>query len=334
MSTGTAVKLGPGVLDLDPAAETEFICTRIREIVSQQLKRRGLVLGVSGGVDSSVCLALAARAVGPGKVLALLMPERESSSASVELGKLVAEKVGVPWQVEDITVALEGLGCYRQRDEAIRKVFPEYGEGWKNKIVIAGGAQGGFNFFKLVVRSPAGQTREQRVPLAPYLQIVAAQNYKQRTRKTVEFFHADRLNYAVVGTPNRLEYDQGFFVKNGDGSADLKPIAHLYKTQVYALARYLDLPAEICNARPTTDTYSLQQSQDEFYFSLPYEKMDVALWAHNNGLGADVVATALGLTAEQARFVYNDIQAKRDTTRFLHSRAVLVRPVEQVKPFS
>jgi NAD+ synthase len=234
MTAGSTAKLGPGVLDLDPAAETEFICTRIREILSQQLKRRGLVLGVSGGVDSSVCLALAARAVSPNKVLALLMPERESSTASVELGKLVAEKVGVPWQIEDITPALEGLGCYRQRDEAIRKVFPEYGEGWKNKIVIAGGAQGGVNFFKLVVRSPAGEMREQRVPIGPYLQIVAAQNYKQRTRKTVEFFHADRLNYAVVGTPNRLEYDQGFFVKNGDGSADVKPIAHLYKTQVYA----------------------------------------------------------------------------------------------------
>jgi NAD+ synthase len=333
-TAGTNTKLGPGVLDLDPAAETEFICTRIREILSQQLKRRGLVLGVSGGVDSSVCLALAARAVGPSKVLALLMPERESSQASVDLGKLVAEKVGVPWQIEDITPALEGLGCYRQRDEAIRKVFPEYGDGWKNKIVIAGGAQGGVNFFKLVVRSPAGEMREQRVPLAPYLQIVAAQNYKQRTRKTVEFFHADRLNYAVVGTPNRLEYDQGFFVKNGDGSADVKPIAHLYKTQVYALARYLDLPAEICNARPTTDTYSLQQSQDEFYFSLPYEKMDVALWAHNNGVAPEVVAQALELTPEQARNVYADIQAKRDTTRFLHSRAVLVRPVEQVRPFS
>jgi NAD+ synthase len=327
-------KLGPSVLDLDPAAETDFICTRMREIVGSQLKRRGVVLGVSGGVDSSVCLALAARAFGSNKVLSLLMPERESSGASVELGKLVSEKVGVPYLIEDITAALEGLGCYRQRDEAIRKVFPDYADGWKCKVVIAGGAQGGVNFFKLVVRSPAGEMREQRVPHGPYLQILAAQNYKQRTRKTVEFFHADRLNYAVIGTPNRLEYDQGFFVKNGDGSADLKPIAHLYKTQVYALARYLDLPEEICSARPTTDTYSLAQGQDEFYFALPYEKMDVALWAHNHGFGSDAVAEALGVTPEQAAFVYADIQAKRDTTRPLHSRAILIRSVEEIRPFS
>jgi NAD+ synthase len=315
-------------------AETEFICTRMREIVGQQLKRRGVIVAVSGGVDSSVCLALAARAFGPGKVQALLLPERESSPASLELGRVMAEKVGVPWTVEDITAALEGLGCYRQRDEAIRKVFPEYGEGWKCKLAISGGAQGGVNFFKLVVRTPAGELREQRVPHGPYLQIVAAQNYKQRARKTIEFFHADRLNYAVVGTPNRLEYDQGFFVKNGDGSADIKPIAHLYKTQVYALARHLDLPAEICSARPTTDTYSLQQGQDEFYFALPYEKMDVALWAYNHGVGADVLAQSLGMTPEQASFVYGDIQAKRDATRPLHSRAVLVRPVEEIHPLS
>jgi NAD+ synthase len=178
-------KISPAVLDLDCAAEVEFICSRLREIVSQQLKRRGVVVAVSGGVDSSVCLALAARAFGPAKVLALLLPERESSPASLELGRRMAEQVAVPWSVEDITPALEGLGCYRMRDEAIRKVFPEYGEGWKCKIVIAGGAQGGVNFFKLVVRSPAGQQQEQRVPHGPYLQIVAAQNYKQRARKTI-----------------------------------------------------------------------------------------------------------------------------------------------------
>jgi NAD+ synthase len=331
MTSATTTKLA-GVLDIDAAAETEFICTRMREIVGQQLRRRGVIVAVSGGVDSSVCLALAARAFAPAKVLALLLPERESSGSSVELGKKMAEKVGVPWILEDITPALEGLGCYRQRDEAIRKVFPEYGEGWKSKIVIAGGAQGGVNFFKLVVRSPAGELREQRVPHGPYLQILAAQNYKQRTRKTIEFFHGDRLNFAVVGTPNRLEYDQGFFVKNGDGSADVKPIAHLYKTQVYALARHLDLPPEICSARPTTDTYSLQQGQDEFYFALPYEKMDVALWGYNHGVSAEALAGALGVTAEQASFVYADIQAKRDTTRPLHSRAILVRPVEEVRP--
>src|SRR5690606_30847455 len=118
----------------------------------------------------------------------------------------------------------------------------------------------------------------------------AATNFKQRVRKMMEYHYADRFNYAVIGTPNRLEYDQGFFVKNGDGSADLKPIAHLYKTQVYRMAEHLGVPAEICRRAPTTDTYSLEQSQDEFYWALPYQKLDVCLFALNNGIPADAIA--------------------------------------------
>jgi len=232
--------------------------------------------------------------------------------------------------VENIAPTLEALGCYRWRDEAMRAVFPQFGPDWKSKIAIAGGRDGTFNYFKLVVQSPAGELSEARLPLREYLQIVAATNFKQRVRKTVEYFHADRLNYAVIGTPNRLEYDQGFFVKNGDGAADLKPIAHLYKTQVYAMARHLGIAAEICNAAPTTDTYSLQQGQDEFYFALSYEKMDVALWAFNHGVPEAALAAFLGMTTEQAAFTYKDIVAKRLATRYLHAAPALVEPVTQI----
>jgi NAD+ synthase len=229
--------------------------------------------------------------------------------------------------VFDIAPALEAMGCYRQRDEAIRRVFPAYGDGWKNKIVIAGGTQGGINYFKLVVAEPSGAQHEARLPLREYLQIVAATNFKQRVRKTMDYFHADRLNYAVVGTPNRLEYDQGFFVKVGDGAADLKPIAHLYKTQVYAMARALQLPEEICNAVPTTDTYSLSQGQDEFYFALPYAQMDLALWAINNGVDSAVIAAPLGIGASQSARVYADIAAKRRAAQYLHAPAETITPV-------
>ncbi|OJV40576.1 NAD(+) synthase, partial [Hydrogenophaga sp. 70-12] len=228
------------------------------------------------------------------------------------------------YQVHDIAPALEALGCYQQRDEAIRRVVPAYGEGWKNKIVLAGGLEGGINFFKLVVQSPDGQQQSVRLPPREYLQIVAATNFKQRVRKTMEYFHADRLNYAVVGTPNRLEYDQGFFVKNGDGSADLKPIAHLYKTQVYAMARHLGLPEAICAAVPTTDTYTLPQGQDEFYFALPYAQMDLALWALEHGHTADELASALGMTPAQAQRVYDDIRAKRRATEYLTAAPALM----------
>lgn len=323
---------GLGCLDLDCEAEVRRLCDWMVETVARQLHRRGVVIGLSGGVDSSVCGALAVRAFGPKKVFGLLMPERDSSASSTELGGQVAAQLGIQHVVEPIGAALEALGCYRWRDEAIRAVFPDYGDGWKNKIAISGGAQGGLNFFKLVVRSPQGEMFEQRLPIREYLQIVAATNHKQRLRKTLEYFHADRLNYAVIGTPNRLEYDQGFFVKNGDGAADLKPIAHLYKTQVYALARHLGLPEAVCNAAPTTDTYSLAQGQDEFYFALPHAQMDMALWAHNHRVPAAELARFLGVEEAQAGFIYADIESKRRATRYLHAHAALIQPVDEVAP--
>lgn len=316
--------LNDKVLDLDYSTEVENITSQIREILSKKLKRRGLVIAMSGGIDSSVSAALSVAALGKTKVFGLLLPEQDSSDSSSHRGKLLAEHLGIEYIVHDIRDTLNAIGCYKWRDEAIKRTFPEYSTGWKNKIVISGGAEGKFNHFKLVVQNPAGIISEKRLELKEYLQIVAATNYKQRIRKTIEYFHADRLNYAVVGTPNRLEYDQGFFVKNGDGSADIKLIAHLYKSQVYNMARHLKLPDEICNAIPTTDTYSLQQGQDEFYFALPYQKMDMALWALNHNVPAAELAKYLGITEEQSLFVYKDIQSKRVATHYMHAKAYLV----------
>jgi len=331
MSQGNNIPLGPDVLKMDADKVIEQACARIREILSRDLSRRGLVVAMSGGIDSSVCSALAVRAVGKERVFGLLLPERDSSGFSTARGKLLAEFHGIVYEKFDIGDTLEAIGCYRWRDEAIRKVFPQYGAGWKNKIIISGGLEGRVNHFQLVVQSPDGKMHQERLPLKEYLQIVAATNHKQRIRKTMEYFHADRLNYAVVGTPNRVEYDQGFFVKNGDGSADVKPIAHLYKTQVYALARHMKLPDEICAAIPTTDTYSLPQGQDEFYFALPYHQMDIALWALNHGRPAAELAKALGISDAQAQHVYNDIEAKRRATRYMHLKPVLVEPVTELK---
>ena len=325
MSPGLAAQLR-----LDEAAEVAKISARVRDLLRNHLRRRGLVVAISGGVDSAVCAALAVRAVGCERVLGLLLPERDSASASTMRGREVVAKLGIAHEEFDIAPALDALGCYRWRDAAIHNVFPAYGSDWKSKIVIAGGQSGGFNYFKLVVQSPDGQVSELRLDAKNYLQIVAATNFKQRVRKTIEYCHADRLNYAVVGTPNRLEYDQGFFVKNGDGSADVKPIAHLYKTQVYALARYLELPEEICDAHPTTDTYSMVQGQDEFYFALPYAKMDIALLARNRGETPDTLAAELGISLDRAEWIYRDIEAKRRTTAMLHWPGIPVVAVDGV----
>jgi NAD+ synthase len=285
-----------------------------------------VVVAMSGGVDSSVCAALAAHALGAERVLGLAMPERESGSESVPLARDWAAQLGIAFVVEDITGVLEACGCYARRDAAIRSVVPEFGEKWRCKVVLpADRLQGNrLNLSSLVVESPQGERRTVRLPPAVYRAIVAATNFKQRARKMMEYHHADRLHYAVVGTPNRLEYDQGFFVKGGDGLADIKPIAHLYKRQVYQIAEYFGVPATVTSRRPTTDTYSLPQSQDEFYFSLPTREMDVALSAFDAGQTAEATAAELGLRADQVEWIYRDIAQKRATTRYLHLPPLLV----------
>lgn len=322
-------RLHPSVLDIDCAAEAERIAQALRSSVARLLRRRGLVVAISGGIDSSVCAALAVRALGPERVFCLILPERDSDDDSAARANLLAAHLGVRVETVDIAPTLAAIGCYAQRDAAVRSVLPGYDERWRFKMAITGGSQGLVNRFRLIARDPDGGDHECELPLDAYLTIVAATNFKQRIRKTLEYFHADRLNYAVVGTPNRLEYDQGFFVKNGDGSADVKPIAHLYKTQVYAMARHLGLPERICAAVPTTDTYSLEQGQDEFYFALPYRQMDLALWALNHGHPAAELAQALGIDEAHARAVYADIAAKRRATSYLHRPPVLVEPVPE-----
>jgi NAD+ synthase len=319
-----------GVLDLDAQAEADRIGSAMRQAL-RDLCRRGYVVATSGGIDSSVSAALAARALGPQHVYCLLLPEREGSPATLERARQLVGHLGVEYAEQDITATLEAIGCYARRDAAVRQVFPDYESGWKFKIAIRGGLEGRYNTFHLLVERPDGSAPVGRPLGASQLfEIVAATNYKQRIRKTIEYCHADRLNYAVVGTPNRLEYDQGFFVKNGDGAADVKPIAHLYKTQVYALARALGLPPAICQAEPTTDTYSLSQGQDEFYFGVPLAQMDYALWARNHQVSVDDLAAFLGLPAIQAERLYQDIDVKRRATRYLHHPPILTGSVSEV----
>lgn len=321
-------------LEMDPAEVVDQIAQTLRALLRSALKRRGLVIGLSGGIDSSVTAALAVRAIGPERVFGLLMPERHSSSESLTLGRLLAESLGIGHVVEDITRPLEGLRFYERYDEAVARAVPGYGPGWKSKIVLSPATERtGLSLYSVIARSPEGEEVRTQLRLQAYLEIVAATNFKQRVRKMLDYYHADRLHYAVVGTPNRLEYDQGFFVKGGDGLADTKPIAHLYKTQVYRLAEELGVPEGVTNRPPTTDTYSLSQSQEEFYFALPALTMDLVLYAHNHGLSAEEAAAALGLEPDQVRRAYRDVEQKRSTTRYLHLSALLVDPVPEIATY-
>jgi NAD+ synthase len=316
-------------LDLDAHAEVNGIVEAIRVQTLGTLARRGIVVGISGGIDSSVVAALSARALGPARVLGLLMPERDSSDDSTRLGRLLAEAIGIATLTEDITPMLEAAACYERQTRAIRRVFPGYAEGQRFKIRLPSIlAAARLNVPLLAVETDEG-VLEFRLSAEASQELVAATNFKQRIRTMLEYYHADRLHYAVAGTPNRLEYDQGFFVKQGDGAADLKPIAHLYKTQVYQIGELLGVPEEIRRRPPTTDTYPLAQTQEEFFFSLPYFEMDLCLYARNHGVPAADAAAGLGLTEEQVERVFQDIDQKRRSTRYLHRQPLLVQPVPE-----
>ncbi|MEN6559595.1 MAG: NAD(+) synthase [Acidobacteriota bacterium] len=308
-------------IKIDAAAEAARIVERMRQIVGRDLHRQGAVVGISGGIDSSVCLALSARAFGPEKVLGITMPESDSNPLSAVLARKLARQYGVPYIVEDMTSALAGFGTYRRRDEAMKNVFPEYDSTYRAKIILpsALGEKDQINVFRLKIISPEGEEKTERIPLKEYLQIVAASNFKQRSRMSMLYYHADRLNYAVIGTGNKNEHEQGFFVKYGDGGADLKPIAHLFKTQVFQMAAYLGVPREIQERTPTTDTYSAECTQEEFFFRVPFEIGDLIWYAMEKNVPAGEAARELGLDEARVVNIQNDIRRKIKATEYLRA---------------
>jgi NAD+ synthase len=315
------MKFNKHSIDIDPASETDRLVSQLRQCVRQKLRRYGGVVGISGGIDSSVVLALCVRAFGPERVAAIMMPEKDSDPNSEILGRDVAAHYGVEPVLEDITPALEGLGCYYRRDEAIRRVFPEYSpaDGYKAKIVLPDNLldDNTLNIFHLVIVTPDGDEKSSRLPIREYFQIVAASNFKQRTRMSMLYYHAELRNYAVIGTANKNERDQGFFVKYGDGGVDIHLITHLFKTQVYQLAEYLDIPEDIRSRPPTTDTYSAHSTQQEFFFRLPFDTMDLLWYSQENNIPLPEVAEATGFTETQIRRAYADFTRKSRTTEYL-----------------
>jgi NAD+ synthase len=301
-------------------AEVQRISWKLKDDILGALKRKGAVIGISGGIDSSVTLALTVKALGAENVLGIMLPEKDSSPESKEFALKLADKFKVKTLEEDITRALEGFGCYQRRDEAVMAIFPEYNPvQYKMKIGIN---QSGLNqflppVFSLTIINDDGNEKHKILPIKEYLQIVAASNFKQRCRMSMLYYHAERLHFAMIGTPNKHEVEQGFFVKNGDGGADVMPIAHLYKSQVYQLSEYLGVPEEIIKRTPTSDTYSAVQTQEEFFFQMPFLEMDLIVYAMDNGISAENAGLVLNKTTEEVKLVYNNLIRKKKTTEYL-----------------
>jgi len=306
-------------INIDPVKEVEEITSKLKDNVTKKLKKRGAVVGISGGIDSSVVLALCAKTFGPERVLGIMMPENDSNPDSLELAKKLSSKFDTKYVVENMTEAVAGFGCYKRRDEAIKNVFPEFNSNYKAKIILPTNLleKETLNVFQLTIIAPDGKEKSERLPLKEYLQIVAASNFKQRSRMCMLYYHAESRNYAVIGTGNKNEHEQGFFVKYGDGGADIKPIAHLFKTQVFQLAEYLEVPEEIRKRTPTTDTYSAEQTQEEFFYRVPFSILDRVWFGWEKGIPSKTIAQALELTEENVESIIHDTQRKIRTTEYL-----------------
>ncbi len=313
------------LLSLDCQRETARLTAFISETLTSRLRKQGAVVGLSGGIDSSVTAALCVRALGPDKVIGLLMPERTSHPDTLRLSQLVGESLKIKTILREITPILSGLNFYQEMTSCLRELVPGYSEDWKWKISASELTEERiFTFFWLVVQSPGGEIIKKRLPAETLRRIIALSNFRQRVRKMLEYHYADRFNYAVAGTSNLLETDQGFFVKLGDGAGDFKPIAHLYKTQIYQLAEYLGLPAAITSRQPTADIHPLAQGQDEFFFLLPYKEMDACLYGEKNGFSPESVARATGLDKEKVGLIYKQLAHRRQSNAYLRLNPLVV----------
>lgn len=310
--------------DIIKLVDVEKTCNRIveklRDDVYNKLQRKGGAIGISGGIDSSVSMALAVKAFGSENVFGIMLPEKDSSSDSENLAKKLADKFGVKTVVENISGALEGFGCYTRRDEAMARVLPEYDpKKYKSKIEIKQDILKSNmpSIFSLTIIDENGVSKSKFLPMKEYLQIVAASNFKQRSRMSMVYYYAEAMHYAAIGTPNKHEVEQGFFVKYGDGGADVMPIGNLYKTQVYELAAYLGVPQEIIDRTPTTDTYTAEQTQEDFFYQLPFEMMDLLWYGWENAYTSEEVAPALDLEIKEVDHVYKTFERKKKTTEYL-----------------
>lgn len=304
----------------NPESACNMIASKLLNDVTVRLHRAGGIVGISGGIDSSVTMALAVKALGADKVLGIMLPEKDSSPDSARLAAELAKKFNVATITENITSALEGFGCYKRRDDAVKSVFEEYDPAcYKMKIGLkdSGLYSNLPPLFHLTIIDKTGKEQSKRLPATAYRQIVAASNIKQRCRMSMLYYHAERMHYAVIGTPNKHEVDQGFFVKYGDGGADVMPIGHLYKTQVFQLGTYLGIPHEIIERTPTTDTYTAEQTQEEFFYQLPFEQLDLIWFAYKNDYDPDQVAQVMNMKPDEIRSIFINFERKEKTTEYL-----------------
>ncbi len=281
-------------LNIDPEVVSHNLEIFIREY-TEKFEREGIVIGLSGGLDSAVVALLCKRALGTAKILALIMPDKDSKKEHLEDALQLVHELDIPFKLIDITTYLQKLGIYQ--------IFP------LDKIPVWGKLK------EMVVKEAYRFYRRKtgRIPFHDSLLGFKGKEYhhflkncnayyriKHRLRMLLLYYYAELENRLVVGAANKSEYKIGFFVKFGcDNAADIMPLINLYKTQVRELAGYLNIPKRIIIKPPSPDI--MPGLEDEQVLNISYEKMDLILLAMEKSWKIKDISEALKIEIEEVK---------------------------------
>ena len=307
------------VLRIDPAQQLEILSKFIIEQVTVAFRKKGVIVGLSGGIDSACIAAVAVHALGKEKVVGLVLPESESNPISSEYAIKHARALGIEFRQIDITPTVDSIVQYEWRDEFLEKLIPEYKPGFKYNITLPTDLleRASFSFYRLQVQMPDGKIISKRLNMDEFRTITSFANIKIRARMLHLYAEAERRNFLVAGTTNRTEFILGDFCKYGDGGTDIEPFTHLYKNQIYQLSEYLKVIPEIIERQPSPDTFSLPVSDQEFFFRISFDKLDYLLYAWEHDVSTDEAAEVLDLSNDAVVRAYKDFASKFRATAHL-----------------
>ena len=293
---------------------TNFIKNEVFEIY----QKKGVAVGLSGGIDSAITAALCTKSIGSEKILGLILPEKESDVNSKNLALQIAEKYNIETKSIDITNILESFGVYENKERIVKEKFPNYNEKCKYRVVVPPKLENNIGMPFLEILDNENTLHKLKISSFDFLNLTAATSIKHRVRMTMLYNYAEKNNFAVVGTTNKTEYLQGYFVKYGDGGSDIEPLVHLYKTQIYEIANFLKLPEKIINQDASPDVWSFKTSDEEFFYAVPYNIVDLILYARERNLSINDISKFSNLSSEKIEKLIqfqNQKQSKSQTMR-------------------
>ncbi len=300
------------------------VALNLRSFIKDQIvgfKKKGAVLGVSGGIDSAVALTLCVQELGKENVYGILLPEKESAPSSKVLGAEICESLGVEYEEVPISPILKSLNIYKKKDDLIKRVCPEYNPRiHKTSLVLPDFLEQGLLNVPYIRLMKGDETvGKYRLKANDYLELIGLQGVKQRSRMMVQYMYAEQMNYVVCGTTNKTELVLGQFVKYGDGGVDLEPLADCYKTQIYALGRHLKVNEEIMKRPPSADTWSHYTTDQEFYWRMPINIMDQLLYSFEHKLPCSVIEKNTGLPRDKIEKTRRHLGRIKSTTEYIRS---------------